>query len=129
MQKLRKQNCLEKISKVLTSPKYNIQSLDYPEVRHFLYKSKSTAQFTCPIYTEPYVKNRFIVVPNSSGRLRPCWPDPKTYDFNRTWPENSIELRCEIDLQTLNFLTSKKKKDSLINILAVQRHEPYLPYV
>jgi len=33
---------------------YCVSDTDITELRHFLYKSKSTAQFTCPEYEAPY---------------------------------------------------------------------------
>ncbi|KAH8402955.1 hypothetical protein KR222_001029 [Zaprionus bogoriensis] len=56
-EKLRKSLCLQAINEELQQP-YNAklyqQVVGLPELRHFLYKPKSTAQLLCPMLRHPY---------------------------------------------------------------------------
>lgn len=54
-QRLKKYHCLEAINKSLNSRGYSISQVGIADVRHFLYKSRSTAQFTGPRVEAPYV--------------------------------------------------------------------------
>ncbi|XP_017025895.1 vacuolar fusion protein MON1 homolog [Drosophila kikkawai] len=55
--KLRKNHCLEAINEELQQP-FNVklyqQVVGIPELRHFLYKPKTTAQLLCPMLRHPY---------------------------------------------------------------------------
>lgn len=56
-EKLRKSHCLEAINEELQQPfnaKLYQQVVGIPELRHFLYKPKSTAQLLCPMLRHPY---------------------------------------------------------------------------
>lgn len=58
-EKLKKSQCLEAINEAvlhLTNPKYQLNShnIGIPELRHFLYKPKSTAQVLCSELVPPY---------------------------------------------------------------------------
>ncbi|XP_068141576.1 vacuolar fusion protein MON1 homolog [Drosophila tropicalis] len=56
-EKLRKNNCLKAIDDELKQPfnaKLYQQVLGVPELRHFLYKPKNTAQLLCPMLRHPY---------------------------------------------------------------------------
>ncbi|XP_017117151.1 vacuolar fusion protein MON1 homolog A [Drosophila elegans] len=56
-EKLRKNHCLEAINEELKQPfnsKLYQQVVGIPELRHFLYKPKSTAQLLCPTLRHPY---------------------------------------------------------------------------
>ncbi|XP_068217411.1 vacuolar fusion protein MON1 homolog [Palaemon carinicauda] len=52
--RLRRHHCLEGINTAIRTSAYTVRVVGAPELRHFLYKSKTTAQFTCPEYTPPY---------------------------------------------------------------------------
>lgn len=54
-QRLKKYHCLEAINKSLGTQGYSIAQVGIAEVRHFLYKSRSTAQFTAPRLEAPYM--------------------------------------------------------------------------
>lgn len=43
------------MSDALQKNKYNTKKVGIPELRHFLYKSRSTAQFTRPEFEAPYL--------------------------------------------------------------------------
>ncbi|KAK9873814.1 hypothetical protein WA026_002172 [Henosepilachna vigintioctopunctata] len=56
VEKLRRNNCLEAINESLAKPDVNCAESGFLEVRHYLYKSKSTAQFYQPSVSPPYNK-------------------------------------------------------------------------
>ena len=53
-QKLKKHNCLEAITKAIADGGYRCREVGISDLRHFIYKSKSTAQFTAPNLEAPY---------------------------------------------------------------------------
>lgn len=53
MQKLRRSNALKAINDAMTKS-INLRSIGIPEIRHFLYKSKSNAQLLCSEISIPY---------------------------------------------------------------------------
>lgn len=56
-EKLKRNHCLEAVNEELKQP-FNVklyqQVVGIPEMRHFLYKPKSTAQLLCPMLRHPY---------------------------------------------------------------------------
>ncbi|XP_055638116.1 protein SAND [Toxorhynchites rutilus septentrionalis] len=52
--KLRRSNCLEAINDAMNSRGIKLQNIGIPEIRHFIYKSKSNAQLLCSELTMPY---------------------------------------------------------------------------
>lgn len=54
VQSLSSNGCLNEISKAVHHTGYRIENIDVPDLRHFLYKAKSIAQFTSPILDAPY---------------------------------------------------------------------------
>ncbi|XP_058815140.1 vacuolar fusion protein MON1 homolog A [Topomyia yanbarensis] len=52
--KLRRSNCLEAINDAMNNKGIKLQSIGIPEIRHFIYKSKSNAQLLCSELTVPY---------------------------------------------------------------------------
>ncbi|PIK41527.1 hypothetical protein BSL78_21630, partial [Apostichopus japonicus] len=54
VEKLRKYNCLAAIKRAIKTGSYTCQEVGVGELRHFLYKNKSTAQFTSPSWGAPY---------------------------------------------------------------------------
>lgn len=53
-QKLRRSNVLKVINDAMNSKGINLRTIGIPEIRHFLYKSKSNAQLLCSEITVPY---------------------------------------------------------------------------
>ena len=53
-QRLQKHKCLEAIQHAISSGSYRCREVGISDLRHFLYKSKSTAQFTSPELEAPY---------------------------------------------------------------------------
>ncbi|XP_050510931.1 vacuolar fusion protein MON1 homolog A isoform X1 [Diabrotica virgifera virgifera] len=56
VEKLRRNNCLESINESLAAPGYSCASAGFVEIRHYLYKCKSTAQFYQPVLSPPYTQ-------------------------------------------------------------------------
>lgn len=54
-QRLKKYNGLRAISDSLRKDSYNISKCGISDLRHFLYKNKSTAQYTSPELEAPYL--------------------------------------------------------------------------
>lgn len=54
VEKLRRANCLQAINESLSAKEELCSSLGFPEIRHYLYKCKSTAQFYQPSISPPY---------------------------------------------------------------------------
>eukprot|EP00041_Stephanoeca_diplocostata_P015202 m.288513 g.288513 ORF g.288513 m.288513 type:complete len:535 (+) comp19962_c0_seq1:277-1881(+) len=54
VQALSSNGCLQEISKAVTNNSYQIDNMEVPDLRHFLYKSKSIAQYTSPTLEAPY---------------------------------------------------------------------------
>eukprot|EP00730_Choanoeca_flexa_P019067 TRINITY_DN9298_c0_g1_i2.p1 TRINITY_DN9298_c0_g1~~TRINITY_DN9298_c0_g1_i2.p1 ORF type:complete len:504 (+),score=118.96 TRINITY_DN9298_c0_g1_i2:91-1602(+) len=52
---LSSQGCLSDIAEALRKRRYQVSSIDIPQLRHFIYKNRSTAQFTTPSFEGPYV--------------------------------------------------------------------------
>ncbi|XP_065080998.1 vacuolar fusion protein MON1 homolog [Ochlerotatus camptorhynchus] len=52
--KLRRSNCLEAINEAMNNKGVKLQNIGIPEIRHFIYKSKSNAQLLCSELTVPY---------------------------------------------------------------------------
>ncbi|XP_035796214.1 vacuolar fusion protein MON1 homolog A-like [Anopheles albimanus] len=53
-EKLRRTNCLEAINDAINNKGIKLLNIGIPEIRHFLYKSKSNAQLLCSELTVPY---------------------------------------------------------------------------
>lgn len=58
VEKLRRGNCLEAINESLNTPKETAIVSGFPEIRHYIYKTKSTSQFYQPTVGPPYNINR-----------------------------------------------------------------------
>lgn len=56
VEKLRRNNCLEAINESLNVKEETCIVAGFPELRHYLYKCKSTAQFYQPSLSPPYTK-------------------------------------------------------------------------
>lgn len=54
VQTLSSNGCLNEISKAVNHTGYRIDNIEVPDLRHFLYKAKSIAQFTSPVLEAPY---------------------------------------------------------------------------
>lgn len=53
-EKLRRSNCLEAINESINNKGINLRTIGLPEIRHFLYRCKSSAQLVCSEITAPY---------------------------------------------------------------------------
>lgn len=54
VEKLRRTNCLEAINESMNKASITTAEIGLPEMRHVLYKCKSTAQFWSPGFQVPY---------------------------------------------------------------------------
>eukprot|EP00729_Bicosta_minor_P010990 gene10990-35419_t len=54
VQALSSNGCLAEIARAAAQDGYHLNHVEIPDLRHFLYKSKSTAQFTAPVLDPPY---------------------------------------------------------------------------
>ncbi|XP_065669454.1 protein SAND isoform X2 [Hydra vulgaris] len=57
IERLEKYKCLESLSKAAKVDSYKIEQVGISELRHFVYKSRSTAQFTSPEIGHPYTSD------------------------------------------------------------------------
>lgn len=57
VEKLRRSNCLEPINDAMNRPEQTCAAVGIPELRHFLYKCRSTAQFYSPAMLPPYTND------------------------------------------------------------------------
>lgn len=53
-EKLRRSHCLEAINEEMNNRGVNLRTIGIPEMRHFLYKCKVSAQLLCAELTHPY---------------------------------------------------------------------------
>ncbi|XP_074645547.1 vacuolar fusion protein MON1 homolog A-like [Tubulanus polymorphus] len=53
--RLNRHHCLEAIKESVLQKGYSTRQVGIPDLRHFIYKSRSTAQFTSPDFEAPYV--------------------------------------------------------------------------
>ncbi|KAK9294492.1 hypothetical protein QLX08_010939 [Tetragonisca angustula] len=60
VEKLRRTNCLEAINESMNKPPIKTADIGLPEIRHVLYKCRSTAQFWSPGFQPPYTTDEEI---------------------------------------------------------------------
>lgn len=87
----------------MNSKGINLRTIGIPEIRHFLYKSKSNAQLLCSEITAPYN------TPDEFNRLESLYYDIHHCIHNSNRPTKLIyQLReTEIILAWVNFFTTK----------------------
>lgn len=56
VERLKRYKCLEAINEAVAKKSYSTDQVGIPELYHFIYKSKSTAQYTSPELEAPYVE-------------------------------------------------------------------------
>lgn len=105
-QKLRRSNVLKVINDAMNSKGINLRTIGIPEIRHFLYKSKSNAQLLCSEITAPYN------TPDEFNRLESLYYDIHHCIHNSNRPTKLIyQLReTEIILAWVNFFRNKITK-------------------
>ncbi|XP_064632667.1 vacuolar fusion protein MON1 homolog A-like [Lineus longissimus] len=57
LDRLKRHNCLQAINESLKRKGYSTTQVGIPDLRHFMYKSRSTAQFTSPDFEAPYISD------------------------------------------------------------------------
>nr|XP_039258371.1 vacuolar fusion protein MON1 homolog A-like isoform X2 [Styela clava] len=74
LQKLQRHDCLETLAQAGRVDTYSVRKVGISVLRHFIYKSKSTSQFTCPEIGHPYItedkrKRIFSLYQHAHGRI------------------------------------------------------------
>lgn len=89
VEKLRRANCLEAINESLSTPNETCMGAGFPELRHYLYKCKSTAQFYQPSLSSPYTlfKNHLLELYKRSHQRLHCTTRPLKLVFERSQQE------------------------------------------
>jgi len=123
VERLQRHGVLTSISTALENIQYTAASIELPEMRHFLYKSRSSAQFTSPTYAPCYnlpenkkrlnsvylnIQNRFL---STSQPLKLVHHTSK-YEIVLGWLTQSFELYA-----TFGPMTSKLKVITAVNKL------------
>ena len=74
VQALSSNGCLAEIARAGARKGYRLNNSEIPDLRHFIYKSKTTAQFTAPLVDPPYnlpgEKNRSVLSRAESAQAR-----------------------------------------------------------
>lgn len=112
-EKLRRSNCLEAINESINNKGVNLRAIGLPEIRHFLYRCKSSAQLVCSEITAPYnTPETFERLENTYFELHhrihnPGRPLKLIYEARETeillvWVSLS-SIRFEINQHLINF--------------------------
>lgn len=86
--KLRRSNILKAINDAINNKGINLRTIGIPEIRHFLYKSKSNAQLLCSEVTIPYD------TPDGFARLETLY-----YDVHHRIHNSSRPLKLVYEMQ------------------------------
>lgn len=134
VEKLRRNNCLEAINDSLQTKPESCRQAGFPELRHFLYKSKSTSQFYQPAIGPPYLidRNKLLnLYKNAHDRLHTGKSLKFVYDRSETevtfsWNTHDFELyailepiistETAISIVTKLSAWIKKKEDMLFQL-------------
>lgn len=101
VEKLRRGNCLEAINESLITKDETCFNAGFPEIRHYLYKCKSTAQFYQPRLSPPYTHTRehLIEIYKRAHQRLHCVTRPLKLVFERSsqeavlaWDTKGFEL-------------------------------------
>ncbi|KAJ3649003.1 hypothetical protein Zmor_020779 [Zophobas morio] len=101
VEKLRRNNCLEAINESLNATEETCIVAGFPELRHYLYKCKSTAQFYQPSLSPPYTKyhERLTNLYKRAHQLLHCSTRPLKLLFEKSsneailaWDTRGFEL-------------------------------------
>lgn len=137
VERLRRGNCLEAINESLNTKEETCVDIGFPELRHYLYKCKSTAQFHQPSMGAPYTLNcnRLLDLYRRAHYRLHCPTRPLKLLFERTsedallaWDTRGFELYAVLEPLTdtgnaiatvgrlLNWI--KKREDKLFQLNA-----------
>lgn len=101
VEKLRRTSCLEAINSSLSSKEETCLTAGFPELRHYLYKCKSTAQFYQPSLSAPYTleKERLLELYKRAHQHLHCSSRPLKLVFEKSsneailaWDTKGFEL-------------------------------------
>ncbi|KAB0803478.1 hypothetical protein PPYR_00448 [Photinus pyralis] len=137
VERLRRGSCLEAINESLSSREETCMEVGFPEVRHYLYKSKSTAQFYQPHISAPYSSNhkRLMNIYKRAHYKLHCPTRPLKLLFERTpqdailaWDTRGFELYAVLEplIETSSAISTvgrllnwiKKREDKLFHLNA-----------
>ncbi|KAK4883781.1 hypothetical protein RN001_000052 [Aquatica leii] len=137
VERLRRGNCLEAINASLTTREETCMEMGFPELRHYLYKCKSTAQFYQPTKGAPYSINckRLLNLYKQAHYKLHCPTRPLKLLFERNgndallaWDTPGFELYAVLEpltetssaITTVGRLLSwiKKREDKLFQLNA-----------
>lgn len=106
-QKLRRSNVLKAINDAMNNKGINLRSIGIPEIRHFLYKSKSNAQLLCSEINIPYN------TPQEFSRLEGLYYDIHHRIHNSNRPTKLIYQMYEMETILAWVRTTKQLTYSL----------------
>ncbi|XP_017773543.1 PREDICTED: vacuolar fusion protein MON1 homolog A [Nicrophorus vespilloides] len=137
VEKMRRANCLEAINESLNSTDGTCLNAGFPELRHYIYKSKSTAQFHQPEISAPYINNteRLLMLYKRAHRRLHSVGRPLKLLFERSpqeavlaWDTRGFELYVILEplIETSAAIASvgkllnwiKKREDKLFHLNA-----------
>lgn len=101
-QKLRRSNVLKAINDAIDNKGINLRSIGIPEIRHFLYKSKSNAQLLCSEINIPYN------TPEEFSRLEGLYYDIHHRIHNSNRPTKLVYQMHEMETILAWVRTSKR---------------------
>lgn len=106
VEKLRRANCLEAINQSMNTKEETCTVAGFPELRHYLYKCKYTAQFYQPSISPPYTVdiNRLLDLYKAAHQMLHCHSRPLKLIFQRTpreailaWDTKGFELYAVLE--------------------------------
>lgn len=136
VEKLRRANCLEAINDSLHTKEETCASIGFPELRHYLYKCKSTAQFYQPSISPPYKSHKeLLALYKRAHQSMHSSSQPLKLLFERTtneallaWDTRGFELYVILEplTDTANAIATvgrllnwiKKREDTLFHLNA-----------
>lgn len=92
-EKLRRSNCFESINDAMKGKGINLRAIGIPEIRHFIYKCKSTAQLLCSEIVVPYN------CPEQFDRLRSLY-----YGIHNRIHSNSRPLKLIYEMKEMEII-------------------------
>uniref|UniRef100_A0A336MLY6 Vacuolar fusion protein MON1 homolog n=1 Tax=Culicoides sonorensis TaxID=179676 RepID=A0A336MLY6_CULSO len=133
-EKLRRSNCLEAINESINNKGINLKAIGIPEIRHFLYRCKSSAQLVCSEITAPYntaenferLENTYFELHHrihNSGRPLKLIYEAREKEILLVWVTQGYEL-----FATFEPLIDKITVINLVNKLLkwIKKEEDYL---
>merc|ERR1712241_634066 len=122
VERMERHGSITAIQTAITNSRYSTQAIELPELRHFLYKSRTSAQFTSPVYAPCYnlpearrrlggvylaIQNRFLSASQPLKLVHHC----SRHEVVLGWLTQSFELYATFSPTTskLAVITSVNK--------------------